>query len=139
MPYQSTKGHWKTSFGGVGRNIAEVAKRLGTPTTFITALGSDQHSSQIRSNIKKLNIDLFSVDLEKDSELKGPLFLSVLDDKKDSVISVSNMDINHSLTAEKVQSVLEKSGINNKDLVVVDANVEPNNKNLRKLLEYLNN
>ena len=49
------------------------------------------------------------------------------------------MDINHSLTAEKVQSVLEKSGINNKDLVVVDANVEPNNKNLRKLLEYLNN
>ena len=55
------------------------------------------------------------------------------------MISVSNMDINHSLTAEKVQSVLEKSGINNKDLVVVDANVEPNNKNLRKLLEYLNN
>ena len=41
MPYQSTKGHWKTSFGGVGRNIAEVAQRLGTPTTFITALGSD--------------------------------------------------------------------------------------------------
>lgn len=37
---QSVKGIWRTSFGGVGRNISEVASRLGTQTVFITALGS---------------------------------------------------------------------------------------------------
>ena len=85
--YQSCRGKWRNSFGGVARNIAEVAKRLGTKTTLITALGEDPQSREIRENIKSYGIDLFDIN----SEEKGATFLGILDGKKDAIISVSNM------------------------------------------------
>ena len=42
--YQSSRGKWRHSFGGVARNIAEVAQRLGISTTLITSLGNDPQS-----------------------------------------------------------------------------------------------
>lgn len=56
--YQSCKGVWRTTYGGVGRNIAEVAKRLGTETVFVTALGGDNTSSDLRNNILSHGIEL---------------------------------------------------------------------------------
>ena len=37
--HQSCRGKWRTSFGGVGRNISEVSQKLGTETALITVLG----------------------------------------------------------------------------------------------------
>lgn len=59
--YQSCKGTWKTSFGGVGRNIAEVCSRLGAPTTFVTALGGDSSSADLRSHILSCGIELCEI------------------------------------------------------------------------------
>lgn len=56
--YQSCKGVWRTSYGGVGRNIAEVCSRLGVPTTFVTALGGDNTSEDLRNHILSYGIDL---------------------------------------------------------------------------------
>ena len=38
----SNPGKIRNTFGGVGRNIAEVAGRLGTNPYFITSLGDDE-------------------------------------------------------------------------------------------------
>jgi hypothetical protein len=59
--YQSCRGTWKTSFGGVGRNIAEVCSRLGAPTTFVTALGGDSSSADLRSHILSCGIELCEI------------------------------------------------------------------------------
>ena len=55
--------------------------------------------------------------------------MGILDDKKDSIISISNMDINNSLSYENIkQNVDGLSGDSRKDdIVVVDANVEAAN------------
>lgn len=50
---------WRTSYGGVGRNIAEVTSRLGARTAFVTALGGDKTSEDLRSHITSYGIELF--------------------------------------------------------------------------------
>jgi len=50
------------------------------------------------------------------------MYLSVLDDKKDSIIAISNMDINQNLTFDKIKPHLQRTR-NTRDIVVVDANV----------------
>ena len=60
--HQSCRGKWRTSFGGVGRNISEVAQKLGTETALITVLGQDGQSSEIRNNINANGIDLFEIE-----------------------------------------------------------------------------
>lgn len=42
--YQTSKGSWKTGYGGVGRNIAEVCQKLGAQAVLVTAVGSDKNS-----------------------------------------------------------------------------------------------
>ena len=59
--YQSCKGKWRTSFGGVGRNIAEVCSKLGVATSFVTALGGDSASSDLRNHILSCGIDLCEI------------------------------------------------------------------------------
>ena len=76
--------------------------------------------------------------IESDKQSKGPLYLSVLDDNKDSVIAISNMDINQCLTADRIIAELRRQPRNSRDIVVLDANIELDNRNLRVLLEYLN-
>jgi pseudouridine kinase len=97
--YQSCKGAWKTSFGGVGRNIAEVSSRLGAKTTFVTALGGDNTSEDLRNHIVSYGIDLFDV---KDEKLNAPTYLGVLDNNNDAIIGISDMEVNCGLTFEKI-------------------------------------
>jgi sugar/nucleoside kinase (ribokinase family) len=84
----------------VGRNISETASRLGIETIFITALANDSNSHEIRQTIQSYGIKLNEVQVDS---MKAPTFLSILDDNKDSIISISDMDINQALTLSNIR------------------------------------
>ena len=52
------------------------------------------------------------------------------------------MDINKELTLDNIQEAFfrkeEERGVNKDDIVVIDANIESVDKNLSKILEYVN-
>lgn len=54
--YNSCRGKWRTTLGGVARNISETAARLGSKTVLVTALSNDGPSKQIRKNIQSFGI-----------------------------------------------------------------------------------
>lgn len=59
--------------------------------------------------------------------MKAPTFLSILDDNKDSIISISDMDVNQALTLKNIKQSFfasEEKNPNPNDIVVIDANVE---------------
>lgn len=74
--------------------------------------------------------------------MNAPTYLGVLDDNNDAIIGISDMEVNNSLTFEKIYERFfkeeERNGINPDDIIVVDANVVDEGNNLLKLLQYLN-
>ncbi len=57
----SRPGTTRTAAGGVGRNVAEVLARLGSPTRLVTALGSDAHGDLVRRSCAQAGLDLRAV------------------------------------------------------------------------------
>ena len=54
--YKSCPGFSRKTLGGVARNIAQSAKRLGVEANLVTALGKDQDAKLIKKNCKDLGI-----------------------------------------------------------------------------------
>lgn len=52
----SNPGTIKTSYGGVGRNIAETLARLGNDVTFITGIGNDLYGTMMLKDLSDLGI-----------------------------------------------------------------------------------
>lgn len=65
-----------------------MCSRLGVPTTFVTALGGDSASNDLRSHIQSYGIDLCEI---RDESLKAPTYLGILDDNNDAAIVVTDM------------------------------------------------
>jgi sugar/nucleoside kinase (ribokinase family) len=109
------------------------------PTTFVTALGGDSTSEDLRNHINSYGIDLCEI---RDEKLNAPTYLGVLDDNNDAIIGISDMEVNNGLTFERIYERFfkeeEKNGINPDDIVVVDANVVDDDGSLLRLLQYLN-
>ena len=70
--YQSCAGTWTSTFGGVARNIAEVACRLGVETHLVTAVGGDSVSQSIEEGISQIGIEGHFI---RNPALKGATFL----------------------------------------------------------------
>jgi pseudouridine kinase len=115
---------WRTTYGGVGRNIAEVAKRLGTETVLVTALGGDNNSAELRRSILSRGIKLHEI---HDASCNAPTYLGILDDNHDAIIGLADMDVNDNLVFDKIYQAYfreeEKRGSNRGDIVVLDANL----------------
>ena len=58
MAGDSNPGRVRTSMGGVGRNIACNAARLGLQTELVTALGGDSSAGLIRADCARAGVGL---------------------------------------------------------------------------------
>lgn len=58
QPGISNPARIRSSFGGVGRNVAENLARLGQPVQFITAVGADRNGEDILAHAASLGIDV---------------------------------------------------------------------------------
>ncbi|MCI5993964.1 MAG: PfkB family carbohydrate kinase [Clostridiales bacterium] len=112
----SNPSHMSSSAGGVTRNVCENLARLGADVKLISAVGSDVYAEQIRRECLAAGIDignLYTVDGHPSST-----YLSVLDEKGDMFVAMSDMSILKELPADYLTS--KKSLIRGARLVTCD-------------------
>ena len=120
QPEDSNPGKISLAYGGVGRNIVENAARLGGDVAMISVIGDDQMGRGAKAQLAELGVDVTYIE-----ELAGrssSMYLSILDEKHDMAMAISDMSIMEALTPEKLAdcaAFLRKSKI-----VALDANLD---------------
>ena len=115
----SNPGKGRLSLGGVGRNIAANAAKLGLTTELVTALGTDAFARMIRQDCEEAGISL-----QHAAEIPGEnssVYLFVADDDGDMTAAVNDMALYEHMTPERLEVVIP--ALNQQDLVVLDANL----------------
>lgn len=114
--HDSNPGYMKRAFGGVGRNIAENLARCGVDTTLITVLGKDLWGQEIYENARDLGMCINYIEVNE-----TPLYISIIDEKGEDLVSVALMDDIEKMNKETLAS--RKDFISPADLLVVDTNM----------------
>ncbi|KAF7493546.1 Pseudouridine kinase [Sarcoptes scabiei] len=137
-----------TSFGGVGRNIADSINRLGTDCLLITAVGHDLQGRMIAESISKkfrvknpydynkiTKIDKLST--IRESETEGVQFVSnqstssclvLLDEQGDCRLIVGDLIVNQSIDRSLIMKY--ESEIVRAPIIIIDANLPMETLNL---------
>ncbi|MBR3261368.1 MAG: hypothetical protein IKF95_08485, partial [Firmicutes bacterium] len=117
--HDSNPGKIRLSYGGVGRNIAENVARLGGDCAMISCVGSEPMSLGAKEHLAAMGVDVSHVRV-----LEGEtpsMYLSILDDKGDMELAVSDMDIINRITPDYIDEIrhfLEKASV-----VALDGNL----------------
>lgn len=136
-PYQKLKyqdsnpGRVKISYGGVGRNIAENALRLGASVAMVSAIGGDELGRGAKEQLRELGADVSMIREIKDTG--SAIYLAILNDERDMELGVSDMDIIENITPEYLKENSEK--FSSVKAVAVDGNLKE--QQLAEILEML--
>jgi len=109
-----------SSFGGVGRNIAENLSKMGENTKFLSVVGDDNNGKSLLEHAKKERIDVSEVKISKNYPTSS--YLSVLDKEGDLKVAISSMDIINEIDndyIDKNRSIIEMS-----KLCILDTNLD---------------
>ena len=115
----SNPGEISMSSGGVGRNIAENMSRLGIPTKIFSYVGSDALGNFLIESTQKANVDTSYIN--RHPTLPTSQYLSVLDDKNDMLVSISDMRIINEMTVDDIKS--HGNTLNQSSVIVIDTNI----------------
>ncbi len=115
----SNPGKVSMTLGGVGRNIAENLSRLGLEVHLITALGNDTNGHAIISDCREKGIHIDRCFIVNDMNTSVYLFMD--DEKGDLSCAINDMDIQLSITPEKLAPHMDF--LNSMDAVIMDANL----------------
>lgn len=115
----SNPGHIKTTFGGVGRNIAENLVRLGHDVSLIAPLGDDAFGKHTLDFSTSIGINVSHCRVIPGQATSS--YLCINYPSGDIAVAVAAMDICESLTPEWLAE--DMAFINTFDYVVTDANV----------------
>lgn len=105
--------------GGVGRNIADNVSHLCNNVKFITAIGDDNFSNDILSNLLQKGINVSDIYRAKDTKIST--YLSILDDHHEMIAAISDMDLIENITADYLSKI--KQRILNYKVVILDTNL----------------
>lgn len=114
----SNVGKIRMGVGGVGRNIAVNIKKLTSEVEFISVVGDDYYGEKILSDLKEKKIYTGNILKVKDN---SSVYLSVLDNKNEMVVAVSDMDILKNINVNFLKSKMDM--IKNADILVLDTNL----------------
>lgn len=115
----SNPGMVRMSSGGVGRNIAENAARLGLNVELISALGNDANGSLLLEDCRRKGIGTGHCIIQPEGRTSVYLFIDDL--RGDMHCAVNDMEIQQSITPDKLAPKLDM--LNSMDAVVMDANL----------------
>lgn len=115
----STPGRVRISSGGVGRNIAENAARLGMEVELVTALGDDPNGRMLLEDCRRQGLGTEHCLIVPGA--RTSVYLFVDDMHGDVRCAVSDMDVQARLTPEYIAPLIAR--INEMDAVVIDANL----------------
>ncbi len=127
----SNPGYVRTSFGGVGRNIAHNLSLLGVDTELLTALGGDDYARAVSQSCRALGIGIGHA-LEV-PEAHTSTYVYINDESGNMALAVSDMAICDCLTPDYLARNLGL--LNDAALVVADTNLPE--QSLAYLAEHL--
>ena len=119
MAGDSNPGRVRTSMGGVGRNIACNAARLGLQTELVTALGGDSSAGLIRADCARAGVGLSHALCFPEESTSTYLFIA--DGAGDMALAVNDMGIYERMTVGRMSPLLD--ALNGAALAVLDANL----------------
>lgn len=123
----SNPGKTTLSLGGVARNIAENLSRMGVNIEFITVLGNDSHSYEIKESCKELHISLEHSLIMPDE--RTSTYLCITNESGEMQLAISDMEIYKYITPSYLEGKLEV--INGGAACIIDTNIP------QESLEYL--
>ncbi len=119
LPHTSNPARIRSSFGGVGRNVAENLARLGQPVTLLTAVGQDQAGEQLINQIAEAGVNVEHV-LHRSEHPTGT-YLAVVNPEGEMQFGLDDMRAAAALSAEYVRAhagLFEQASV-----VFMDANL----------------
>ena len=115
----SIPGRVHMSAGGVGRNIAENAVRLGMDVQLISAVGGDVNGRFLLEDCRAKGIRVDGIHIEEKS--RTSVYLFVDDVQGDMHCAINDMAVQLALTPDRIAPWIER--LNAMDAVVLDANL----------------
>lgn len=118
--YDSNPGKIAVSYGGVGRNIAQICALLDQKVQFVSCFSSDNYGQMMKKDCEDLGMDCsFSKTVE---DLPSSMYIAILDHNRDMKIAMSDMRILRKMDAEMLQPVLNQ--LTRDDCIIIDANLD---------------
>lgn len=118
--YDSNPGEISISFGGVGRNIAQICALLKQNVSFVTCFSSDAYGTMMKQDCEKLGMDTSYSKVVDD--LPSSMYIAILDSNRDMKIGMSDMRILRKMDHEMLDRVL--SACDPDDMIIIDANLD---------------
>ena len=121
LKYQdSNPGKISISYGGVGRNIAENAARMGASVAMASAIGNDELGRGAKAHLKSLGVNVSLV--REIPDTGSAIYLSILNEKRDMELGMCDMEIIENLTPEFLRENIRK--FEEAKAVALDGNLE---------------
>ncbi|XP_059916430.1 uncharacterized protein zgc:136858 [Gadus macrocephalus] len=114
---QTNPGNVCQSFGGVGRNIADILSRLGCRVLFISAIGSDSHSHAVLNYCQHMNTS----GVARLADQRTATYCAVITESGELSLGLGDMDIHQQITEQYVSSFEEQ--LSSASLVCLDGNL----------------
>lgn len=121
VPRDSNPGRVRISYGGVARNIAENAARIGASCAMLSVVGSDELGRGAKSHLAKLGVDTSMV--KKIPGRNSAVYMSILDAGRDMQIGFCDMEIIKELGSNDLAAA--KAKFPEAKVVALDGNLEP--------------
>ena len=114
----SNVGTISSSFGGVGRNIAENLANLGNDVTMFTAIGKDFCGESLKKYMETLGVKMNL----SDSELSTGTYMVINDNDHDIVAAICDNRIISAISPDYIRSIFPK--LNEFEFIGIDANLD---------------
>ena len=115
----SNPGEISMSTGGVGRNIAENLSRISVTSKIFSYVGIDSLGDFLINETQRAGVDTSYI--KKHPTLPTSQYLSILDDNKDMLVSISDMRIINEMSIEDIKSF--SNVLNQSSVIVIDTNI----------------
>lgn len=118
--FDSNPGTIAVSYGGVGRNIAQICALLKQKTKFITVFSNDEYGQMMRADCQALGMD--TSDCVVDERYPSSMYIAILDSNRDMKIAMSDMRILRSMGTDVLAPALKH--LSKDDIIIIDSNLD---------------
>lgn len=118
--YDSNPGQISISYGGVGRNIAQIAALLGQNVRFVSCFSADNYGQMMKKDCENLGMDCSYSRIVED--LPSSMYIAILDSDRDMKVGMSDMRILRKMDSGMLAPVLKS--LTENDIIIIDANLD---------------
>lgn len=118
--YDSNPGTIEVSYGGVGRNIAQICALLKQKTKLITVFANDEYGQMMRKDCERLGMD--TSDCVVNERFPSSMYIAILDSNRDMKIAMSDMRILRSMGTDVLKPALKH--LTKDDIIIIDSNLD---------------